>query len=72
MEEELLNVKLNNYELSKIKGKRFTIEIEKWEPKELKPTVKIKKVLGDIGEINAEIKNIIIENKIVNIFPKKC
>ena len=61
----------NNYELSKIKGKRFTIEIEKWDPKELKPTVKIKEVLGDIGEINAEIKNIIIENKIVNIFPKK-
>ena len=61
----------NNYELSKIKGKRFTIEIEKWEPKELKPTVKIKEVLGDIGEINAEIKNIIIDNKIVNIFPKK-
>ena len=61
----------NNYELSKIKGKRFTIEIEKWEPKELKPTVKIKEVLGDIGEINAEIKNIIIDNKIVNIFPNK-
>ena len=61
----------NNYELSKIKGKRFTIEIEKWDPKELKPTVKIKEVLGDIGEINAEIKNIIIDNKIVNIFPKK-
>ena len=61
----------NNYELSKIKGKRFTIEIEKWDPKELKPTVKINQVLGDIGEINAEIKNIIIENKIVNIFPKK-
>ncbi len=61
----------NNYELSEIKGKRFTIEIEKWEPKELKPTVKINEVLGDIGEINAEIKNIIIENKIVNIFPKK-
>ena len=61
----------NNYELSKIKGKRFTIEIEKWDPKELKPTVKISQVLGDIGEINAEIKNIIIENKIVNIFPKK-
>ena len=61
----------NNYELSKIKGKRFTIEIEKWDPKELKPTVKINLVLGDIGEINAEIKNIIIENKIVNIFPKK-
>ena len=61
----------NNYELSKIKGKRFTIEIEKWDPKELKPTVKINEVLGDIGEINAEIKNIIIENKIVNIFPKK-
>ena len=39
--------------------------------KELKPTVKINEVLGDIGEINAEIKNIIIENKIVNIFPKK-
>lgn len=61
----------NNYELSKIKGKRFTIEIEKWDPEELKPTVKINQVLGDIGEINAEIKNIIIENKIVNIFPKK-
>ena len=61
----------NNYELSEIKGKRFTIEIEKWDPKELKPTVKINEVLGDIGEINAEIKNIIIENKIVNIFPKK-
>ena len=62
---------LNNYELSKIKGKRFTIEIEKWEPKELKPTVKINEVLGDIGEINAEIKNIIIENKILNTFPEK-
>ena len=61
----------NNYELSKIKGKRFTIEIEKWDPKELRPTVKINEVLGDIGEINAEIKNIIIDNKIVNIFPKK-
>ena len=61
----------NNYELSKIKRKRFTIEIEKWDPKELRPTVKINEVLGDIGEINAEIKNIIIENKIVNIFPKK-
>ena len=61
----------NNYELSKIKGKRFTIEIEKWDPNELNPTVKINEVLGDIGEINAEIKNIIIDNKIVNIFPKK-
>ena len=61
----------NNYELSKIKGKRFTIEIEKWDPKELRPTVKINEVLGDIGEINAEIKNIIIDNKIVNIFPNK-
>jgi len=61
----------DNYELSKIKGKRFTIEIEKWDPKELKPTVKINEVLGDIGEINAEIKNIIIDNKIVNIFPNK-
>tara|TARA_B100000575_G_scaffold10967_1_gene8016 strand:+ start:410 stop:2494 length:2085 start_codon:yes stop_codon:yes gene_type:complete len=61
----------NNYELTKIKGKRFTIEIEKWEPKELKPTVKINKVLGDIGEINAEIKNIIIDNKIEDIFPKR-
>ena len=62
---------LNNYELSKIKGKRFTIEIEKWELKELKPTVKINEVLGDIGEINAEIKNIIIDNKILNTFPEK-
>ena len=61
----------NNYELSKIKGKRFTIEIEKWDPKELKPTVKINEVLGDIGEINAEIKNIIIDNKILNTFPEK-
>ncbi len=61
----------NNYELSKIKGKRFTIEIEKWDSNELKPTVKINEVLGDIGEINAEIKNIIIDNKIENIFPKK-
>ena len=61
----------NNYELSKIKGKRFTVEIEKWDPKDLKPTIKINEVLGDIGEINAEIKNIIIDNKIVNIFPKK-
>ena len=57
-------------EYSRIKGKRFTIGIEKWEPKELKPTVIIKEILGDIGEINAEIKNIIIENKIKNIFPK--
>ena len=61
----------NNYELSKIKGKRFTIEIEKWDSNELKPTVKINEVLGNIGEINAEIKNIIIDNKIENIFPKK-
>ena len=61
----------DNYELSKIKGKRFTIEIEKWDPNELNPTVKINEVLGDIGEINAEIKNIIIDNKIVNIFPNK-
>ena len=61
----------NNYELSKIKGKRFTIKIEKWDSNELKPTVKINEVLGDIGEINAEIKNIIIDNKIENIFPKK-
>ena len=58
-------------EYSRIKGKRFTIEIEKWDPKELKPTVKINEVLGDIGEINAEIKNIIIDNKIVNKFPNK-
>ena len=28
--------------------------------------------MGDIGEINAEIKNIIIDNKIVNIFLKKA
>ena len=61
----------NGYDLSKIKGKRFTIEIKKWETKELKPTVKINEVLGEIGEINAEIKNIIIDNKIENIFPKK-
>ncbi len=61
----------NNYELSKIKGKRFTIGIEKWEPNELNPTVKINEVLGYIGEINAEIKNIIIDNKIENEFPKK-
>ena len=27
--------------------------------------------MGDIGEINAEIKNIIIDNKIKNIFPKE-
>ena len=39
--------------------------------KEIKPTVIINEILGDIGEINAEIKNIIIDNKIKNIFPKE-
>ena len=61
----------NDEELREIKAKRFTIEIEKWESKDLKPTVKINEVLGDIGEINTEIKNIIIDNKIENVFPKK-
>ena len=56
---------------SRIKGKRFTIGLEKWGPKELKPTVIIDEILGDIGEINAEIKNIIIDNKIKNIFPNE-
>ena len=60
----------NNYELSKIKGKRFTIGIENWDPKDLKPTVTVNEILGDIGEINTEIKNIIIDNKIKYIFPK--
>ena len=58
-------------EYSRIKGKRFTIRLERWEAKESKPTVIINEILGDIGEINAEIKNIIIDNKIKNIFPKE-
>ena len=58
-------------EYSRIKGKRFTIGLEKWQPNEIKPTVIINEILGDIGEINAEIKNIIIDNKIKNIFPKE-
>ena len=58
-------------EYSRIVGKRFTIELEKWDPKEIKPTVIINEILGDIGEINAEIMNIIIDNKIKNIFPKE-
>ena len=61
----------NKKEYNRIKGKRFTIGIENWEPKDLKPTVIINEILGDIGEINTEIRNIIIENKIKNIFPKE-
>ena len=58
-------------EYSRIKGKRFTIGLEKWDSKETKPTVVINEILGNIGDINAEIKNIIIDNKIKNIFPKE-
>ena len=61
----------NKKEYNRIKGKRFTIGIENWEPKDLKPTVIINEILGDIGEINTEIRNILIENKIKNIFPKE-
>ena len=61
----------NKKEYTRINGKRFTIEIDSWEPKELKPTVIIKEILGEIGEINAEIRNIIIDNKIKNVFPKE-
>ena len=58
-------------EYNRIRGKRFTIRIEKWEPKESKPTVIINEILGDIGDIDTEISNIIIENKIKKIFPKE-
>ena len=58
-------------EYNRIRGKRFTIKIEKWEPKESKPTVIINEILGDIGDIDTEISNIIIENKIKKIFPKE-
>ena len=61
----------NKEDYSKIKGKRFTISIYKWRPSELKPIVVINQILGDIGSIDTEIKNIIIDNKIKNIFPKE-
>jgi exoribonuclease R len=54
----------NNKEIEKIKGKRLTINIDKWNPNESKPVVIINQILGDIGDINTEIRNIIIENKI--------
>jgi ribonuclease R/exosome complex exonuclease DIS3/RRP44 len=61
----------NKKEIEKIKGKRFTINIEKWSPNELKPSVVINQILGDIGNINTEIRNIIIDNKIKNEFPRE-
>ena len=61
----------NNKEIEKIKGKRLTINIDKWKPNESKPVVIINQILGDIGDINTEIRNIIIENKITNTFPKE-
>ena len=61
----------NKKEYDKIKGKRVTISIDKWRSNESKPIVVINQILGDIGDINTEIKNIIIENKIKNIFPKE-
>ncbi|OUW66931.1 MAG: ribonuclease R [Flavobacteriaceae bacterium TMED200] len=61
----------NNNDYEKINNKRFTIKIEKWKPNESKPYVVINEILGDIGEINTEIKSIIIENKIKNVFPKE-
>ena len=61
----------NKEDYSKIKGKRFTISIYKWRPSELKPIVVINQILGDIGSVDTEIKNIIIDNKIKNIFPKE-
>ena len=61
----------NKNEYDKIKGKRVTIHIEKWRPNESKPHVVINQILGDVGDMNTEIRNIIIENKITNIFPKE-
>ena len=61
----------NVYDYDKISNKRFTIRIEEWKPNESKPNVVINEILGNIGEINTEIKNIIIDNKIKNMFPKK-
>ena len=61
----------NAKEYGNIIGKRFTVGIEDWKLNDLKPTVFIREILGDIGEIDTEIKNIIIENKIRNIFPKE-
>ncbi len=61
----------NSKEYSNIKGKRFTINIEKWEPKDSKPTVIIKDIIGVIGDVNTEISHIIVDNKIKNIFPKE-
>ena len=61
----------NKKEIEKIKGKRFTINIEKWSPNELKPIVVINQILGDIGNINTEIRNIIIDNKIKDVFPRE-
>ena len=61
----------NKKEYDKIKGKRVTIHIDKWRPNESKPLVVINQILGDVGDMNTEIRNIIIENKIANIFPKE-
>ena len=61
----------NKKEYDKIKGKRVTIHIDKWRPNESKPLVVINQILGDVGDMNTEIRNIIIENKIKNIFPKE-
>ena len=60
---------INDYD--KINNKRFTIKIVEWKPNESKPYVVVNEILGEIGEINTEIKNIIIDNKIKNIFPKE-
>ena len=63
---------LNNItDYDKIKNKRFTIKIEEWKKNEPRPKVVINEVLGDIGEINTEIKNIIIDNKIKTIFSEE-
>tara|TARA_B100001057_G_scaffold476489_1_gene544589 strand:+ start:2099 stop:4186 length:2088 start_codon:yes stop_codon:yes gene_type:complete len=60
----------NSNDYYKLKNKRFTITIEKWRSKDSKPTVVINEILGNIGEIKTEIRNIIVDNKIKNIFPK--
>jgi len=61
----------NNNDYVKIKNKRFTIKIDKWSTNQSKPTVLINEILGNIGEINTEIRNIIVDNKIKNIFPRE-
>ncbi len=61
----------NKNDYDEIKGKRVTINIHKWRPNELRPTVVINEILGDIGDINTEIRNIIIDYKIKNVFPKE-